>query len=255
MLPMTQSGVPSEPRYLDHYDDLARLWLGAELRAHPDSYKDLAFDGLLSVARDRCIQICRGEVRYSECGTGDLEVWHGRPRSRMWNDMPPPWPEPAMRRRPGIPRYAAAAAVDAVRPTRAWGNFYDTFEFLGVDREEMSPTFFGNRNIGNVFLTNLQMAGQLSYQGKFYGETFYVIPKMRLPSEDNQVPWDEAIVEFLIGMKRVTGPMILSTAFTGYTAPFHIGPRDNFSARLYLRRPCPGLRVRAHIEGIYERYN
>jgi hypothetical protein len=248
---MTQSGVPSEPRHLDHYDDLARLWIGAELRSHSDNYKDLAFDGLLSVARDRCIQICRGEVRYSECGTGDLEVWHGRPRSPMWDKRIPPQKRES-KRRPGVPRYVVA--VDAGEPNRVWANFYDTFEFTGENRQEMSPSFFGNRNIGSAFLTNLQVAGQFASDGQFFGEMLYVIPKMRIPSEDHQVPWDDAIVEFSIGMKSLTVPMILSTAFVGYTAPFHIGPRQNFGGRLHLRRPCPGLRVRFHIEGIFERH-
>lgn len=278
---MTQSGVPSSPRYNDHYDDLARLWISAEQRANPDLYVGLDFKGLLSVARDRCIAICSGEVRYSETGAGDRQVWHGRPRSRLWDDMPVYMDsagkmhkargdaelansdiEQAMRKRSG--KEVSAGSLGSFDPVDidwselrrpgggvrefAWVNVYDTIEFVGDGNIE---TFFGNQNIGNVFLTNMQVAGQFSGNSRFIADTFYVVPKK--VAGDLEIPWDDAVVEMYIGARCCAGPMILADAFVGYTAELQIPSRSNFGARIYLRRPCPGLRVRCHLEGILER--
>lgn len=279
---MAQSGVP---KYHDHYDDLARLWIGAETQANPDQYNGLPFDGLLSVARDRCIAICNGEVRYSECGTGDLQVWHGRPRSRLWDESRLYIDAAGVKHKNQTDAENANVEIVAKMPRRkgrrvdagslggydhadvdlgerrasvvvrecAWANVYDTFEFSGNDRSStIVVNVFGNRNIGNALLTNMQVAGQFCSDMMFEGDTFYVVPKQQEGAGD--VPWDDAIAELTVGMKGVTGPMLLSTAFVGYTAPFRIGPRESFKASLYLRRPCPGLRVRFHLEGILSRH-
>lgn len=279
----------SEPRqYLDHYDDLARLWIAAEQRADPDRYAGLKWDGLLSVARDRCIMICQGEVRYSECSVGDQAVWHGRPRSRLWDDLPQYMDangvmhkrredaeqatndiEEAMRKRNERDREVSAGSLGTYDPmdvhwsaVRArgqgvrefsWVNVYDTVDFSGADADVMTITAFGNKNIGDPFMTNMQVAGMFIYDSLFIGDTFYVVPKMSgaLPGS-SVVPWDNAIVELTIGT-RPYASMLLADAFVGHTASFRIPQRQCFSARIHLRRPCPGLRVRFHLEGILER--
>jgi len=161
-------------------ESMCRHWYDAEKRE-----TDVAYDLLTQARRDevrkRVVLVLSGEVRYSECSSGDLRIWNGRARDRDW------WEQ--MRRVDhenflAIKEHTEAAEKKTGGPRlhryreRRWAKIYDTL--TGPDSGgyqggvvQSSTNLFGNRNVGNYNLTNLQIAGQLASDQTFYARSWH----------------------------------------------------------------------------------
>ena len=153
-------------------ESMCRHWYDAEKREIDVDYGQLT-QARRDEVRRRVMLVLSGEVRYSECSAGDLRIWHGRARDRKWF-------EEIVRREEKD--YVPAEHVGEVRPRRhrnyQWAKVYDTLtgpDSGGYQGGVVQPStrLFGNRNVGNFNLTNLQIAGQLASDQTFYVRSWY----------------------------------------------------------------------------------
>jgi len=124
---------------------------------------------------------------------------------------------------------------------RRWWNFYDTARFEPERPWHASEWLFGNKNVGDRFLTNLDVAGQFGHDTSFVILAFYVDI-----SDLDALRWvaSNTMFQFFIGARPETPCMFVRDLFMGIPLrrPLIIPPRQNFSCRLdYKERPPADL--------------
>lgn len=270
----------------DYVSELARIYIAAERDADPRYLDGVKWGDALAVARDGVIAVMNGEVAIGYATPGQKAIWHGRPRSPRWSNLPlyedhhgnlhetaedaaastTTWRNAQRLERTRRGRLRVESSLGNIedvdldeieeahrrrRPPTIWQWYalYDTIEFAG----EVSRRGFTSTHIGNCRLTNQQVPGSLpGANHPFLLEHLYVIP-LGLANGIltwNDVPWD-APVSFIVGGRIFFGPMPLSQAYLGVNAPAKIRSRQDISVLVDLPGgPCPGLRLRVTIEGL-----
>ncbi len=252
----------------------ARRAKGEEIASFIPPAEDDDEDPDLMVAADRVYAICAGDVRWSNCSPGDKAIWRGRMRDvekfeQLWRTDPGPRrlveariaDEEAADRRaqanyPGpqgrMPTAPDLAAVDDARAPRGqgnrrllgdgvrnrrWWNWYDTIRC----RRTMNPSTYlfgdqstGGGNIGNFFLTNLQVARRLASDETVVITSFYA----SVSSLDG-LRWgaDNVIVQWTMGEMPAGPPMFLRDLFMGIVPlrPIVVPVRQTFYPRVDVR--------------------
>ncbi len=268
------------------YVHLAMDWLKAEQRANPADWEGRVFDrDAMSVAIDRVIAVVSGQVAWQDTSPGDKAVWKSRveavpmferawrskedpdttvERTKLLDDIlgtpeaTPPYrggPHDALTQlRPDAPR---GPRLHGIRE-RLWWTFYDTLRDVGS--EPQSYRLFGNRNIGDIFLTNLQVAGQLAGD-----QTFVVCSVYVTISSLEALHWaaDNLLFQFTIGVRPMLPALYMRDMFRGVDLlsagrrPLIIPVRQNFDVRVERRRDPPSdlppFDITYHIEGLQTR--
>ncbi len=260
------------------YGQLALAWLEAEQAANPLTWGDRPVGrDEMSVAIDRVIAVVSGDVTWSDASPGDKAVWKSRvsdiPQfARTWRS---PIDDEEKKRREALLTETMVGefgepVVATPRPRgprihgvreRLWWTYYDTLEDIGVSGRALNYTrLFGNANIGNIWLTNLQVAGQLGGDS-----TFLVCAVWASISQLECLHWaaDNILFEFSVGSRRALPPMKMMEAFRGVDLlapsrrPYVIPVRQDFSCQVGIRRtPPPDLPhfdVTFHFEGLQTR--
>jgi hypothetical protein len=277
------------------FAQLALAWLRAERVAHPEEWP---VDGRptkddITVAVDRVYQVLSGEVKRSEASAGDLAIWKSRVNEvplfiKAWRKDGRPTPTsqdggvsnndellalarlpsgelldpmnqttPAPRRRQG-----QGPQLQGYRE-RTWWNFYDTWEDIGgngPDSKQRSMRLFGNRNIGQQFLTNLQVSGQMPGD-----QTFIIFGVHVSISSVEALAWaaDNVGCQLVIGSRQALPFMHVRDLFQGVelvtpkARPLVIPVRQSFQVQVDLRREVPPdlepFDLTYHMEGLLTR--
>lgn len=184
---------------------------------------------ILAVAMPRVMAVVTGEVRWSEASAGDKAIWLGRARN----------------------------AELAKAREHTYANVYDTIVVMPSGHADAyvahnynrlvgagSWHMFGNANVGNMFLTNMQVAGQFWFDRTAVIEQMYAVTDRPITADDNLV------LEMIVGMSPVR-MLPLHDWCVGVPGPIVIPVRQNFSVRVSttgrMREP---LEIRVHLEGI-----
>jgi len=275
---------------------LALEWCRAEHLARvargDDTGGFVPHDEELAIASDRVFQVCMGEVRWSDCGPGDKAIWKGRMRDverfeQMWRESPRPREnvaahmdaedERAERDRMNYPGAGGrgpqtpAEAEEARRPRgqgnrrlgigprlvgahqRQWFNWYDTLE---VKRSGNSYRLFNNKNVGQLFLCNLDMPGTLAHDSTVVITSLYVsissMAALRWAADNIQVQW-------IVGDKPATPRMFVRDLFMGIPLlrPIVVPIRQNVGVNVDLRSAPPDdvelFDLTVHADGLITR--
>lgn len=221
----------------------AFVWYAAECDANPalPKARTMTPGDVLAIAVPRVMKVFEGEVRWSETSPGDKAIWKGRPRDIE-----------LFERREGRTR---------VIGHNDWLNIYDTIE-MGPDdepvrhpgmrgqRHHRSVRMFGNVNIGNGELTNMQVAGQLGHDTKFEVHQAYAVVNRPLRADD------DIFLTMVVGCQPVhAGPLHLREWIHGIPVGMIIPVRQNFSCTVEAYREVKKtLEIVVHYEGITKRY-
>jgi hypothetical protein len=217
----------------------------------------------LAEATDRVLEVIRGDVRWRDTTPGDRAVWKGRMRNvetfgrrlGVSGATPPPGaladldeptpPPPRDRMSRGGPRLYGYRQ-------RLWWNYYDTVE---VNPRLAWARMFDNNNVGNIFLSNMQLAGQLA--GDFVMAAWYVsIDRF------DALEWAASNVccEVVVGDKPMSPRMFVRDLFMTVvpTRPVIVPVRQNFSVTMNARtdrwpEDLDPFEVTFHIEGLQTR--
>jgi len=205
---------------MDNYIQQAALqWWKAE---HPDRDLPSCRGDIYAEAVPRVRRVFAGQVRWSEASAGDKAVWIGRPRD--------------------VAKFLTAES--------AWANFYDTVDLV-PGAEQHSFRMFGNANVGNFFLTNLQCAGTPYGYGLGYDVDFDISQMYAVASRP--VTADDTLVVDLIVGAGTAATMVLGDLIAGWPLSVAVPARKNFSVRVhkseYRTRLAGPLTVRIHLEG------
>lgn len=188
----------------------AMTWYHAEV--HAGRLPEKMTDGdIYAVAVPRVIDVFAGEVRRSECTPGDLAIWKGRPR------VPP---------------------EVAMMHTSTWDNVYDTVDLTHGGTYRL----FGCENVGNLFRTNLQVAGQIA------GCASFTIHQMYADLGRDLSIHDRVIAELCIGQNLIWNGHIRDM-FAGVPVGVVVPPRQNFYVRVYVSDLTEPLEMVVHLEG------
>jgi hypothetical protein len=248
------------------FAQLALDWLDAERHADPERWPNaMPKRDDMTVAIDRVYQVITGNVLWSEASPGDKAIWKSRVEdiptfARSWNrtgkpkkggdrtvpgaDDPYNQVTPRQRRpRQEAPRY------------QVWWNYYDTLRV-----SQSSPTrLFRDAKIGNPFLTNLQVAGQIAR------DSWFAIHRMYVAISSLEALHGAADrVLFRVNINQVPGPhLFLRDLFRGIDLtekPTVVQARMSFEVLVELRgdRRDPGWQwgtadpfdLTFHVEGI-----
>lgn len=225
-------------------ESMCRHWYDAEKRQ-----TDVDYDKLTQARRDevrsRVMLVLSGEVRYSECSPGDLRIWMGRARDRdWWEEMDRVDHENFLAMKEQAERVEKKTGGPRLHHyrERRWAKVYDTltgpdsvhsFSYQGGIIQP-STYLFGNANVGNYNLTNLQIAGQLASDQTFYVRSWYAT----VPFDDDVL--DETnellrhtMIDLWIGDKPYQQQQRLVDLVEGVEAADLVIPvRQNFSARV-----------------------
>lgn len=193
---------------------LAHIWWYAE---HPDGSRVHERRGdadLYSEAIPRVELVLRGEVRWSESSPGDRAIWSVRARD---------------------PELAA---------DQRYANYYDTHELPNRWGSAWSSfRMFGNLNIGDSRLTNLQVPGQFCVP--FTVKNLYAVPSRDLVGR-------EALVLTLMTCHNHVewcGP--LDEARRGVPVSVHLPARQNITVDSDVRHwSAEPISIRVHLEGL-----
>lgn len=239
---------------------LALEWLRAEhaARVAETGENFVPSEDELAIAQDRVFQVCMGEVRWSECGPGDKAIWKGRMRDverfeQMWRTSPrlvknrdeldaADEREEARRRLnyPGPQGRGVRTPFDQAledqsrsrrRVVRRHAVWYDTVGFQRTGNR-ISTRLFGNENIGNFFLTNLQVPGRLASD-----QTAIILSFSVSVSSMAALRWaaDHVAITFIMGeMPNGPGPMFVRDLFMGIPLlqPITVPVRQTVSAQV-----------------------
>ena len=183
-------------------------------------------------ARARAAKVMAGEVKWSETGPGDRAIWVGRESASG---------------RAGR-RAMAALHREALRlgrqcrwtqclPWRA----YDTLSLEPHKQIHHYTRLFGNYNIGNYFLTNLQIPGQVAFGDNcfFIDEAYVTYRYDGAHSDELRRVIDSAVVSVIIG-EQFAAPHLhagdICVGFHTWSERHGIGklvrPRQNLSVRI-----------------------
>ncbi len=246
---------------------LVNGWLEDEREA--GSLDGLDESQLVDIALDRVRMVIGGEVRWSEATPGDKAIWRGRARDvtrfdRRWRAHEghhDPLGDGA--RTGGIAGRRDQRQVE--RAERRFHVFWDTTAvnedgfyspWQGPESPGMnSLRLFGNANVGNLRLTNMQVAGQMPGDQSFYVAEMYATAT----DFDGLVAIaDRAFATFIMGMQPQT-QVALRELVHGVPVRLVIPTRQNFSVLLDLftspviKRRFDPFELSIHLEGILQR--
>jgi len=182
---------------MDPIKRAALEWFKAEHGVNSDWENRLSLGDIYAEAVPRVKAVFAGEVRWSEASAGDKAVWRGRPRD--------------------------ISLVGAERHLR-WGKVYDTITIAPTDLHR-SWRMFGNTNVGNIGLTNLQCAGMPCFDAHFDVRQIYAEVDRDLGTADN------VFVELRFGM-RIIGVYKLRDLVIGCPVGQRLGVRQDMSVRI-----------------------
>jgi len=176
------------------FEMMAMHWYEAEKIANVDhgpcwpAWAELP-KGRRDVILKRVQDVLDGEVRRSECGPGDLAIWHGRLRTLPTR------------------RLGQGMEVGVVYDSR-YANFYDSMSLLpeyhvpcfGTYKTQNHTRLFGNSNVGQLDRCNLQVAGQLVsdqiWENKFWYADTQVYSDM---ADVLEYVFSKAVVTLVVG--------------------------------------------------------
>lgn len=193
----------------------ALRWFRAEMESDPSAPhrihvadpNRLTISDIYTLAVPRVRKVFEGEVRWSEASPGDRAIWKGRPR-----DI-----ERAKHRGPtGI--YQSY-----------WHVAYDTIVLSVASIPNWSYRLFGNRNVGNLALSNQQIPGQMGGEDAFVVDQVYASVNRDLTTED------QVSLSFEIGCHAL-GYLPIREWLLGVPIGQVVPPRQNFSAVVMAHR-------------------
>ncbi len=199
----------------------ARLWYSAECAADPKLPANLTDGDIYALAIPRVRALFAGEVRWSETSPGDKAIWRGRPRRVQ--TVPP-----------------RMGCVEPRLDSR-WENLYDTVE-LEPERCARHHTLFGCGNIGNLTLTNMQVAGQLA------GALTFDISQMYAEISRDLSIRDAVVAQLVVGGKLI-GTWHLRDLALGVPIGRTVGERQGFEVRISRPVVTEPLTIVMHLEG------
>lgn len=229
---------------------LALEWLRAEHAAQVAETGEnfIPSDDEIAIAQDRVYQVCMGEVRWSECGPGDKAIWKGRMRDvarfeQMWRTS-----------RRVDKHIEESAGSDGIHRRRFYQRrhavWYDTMAFLATGNA-VSTRLFGNTNIGDHFLTNLQVPWTLAPRE----QTSTILSFSVSVSSMTALRWaaDHVMFTFIMGcMPQSPGPLFVRDLFMGVPLlrPIVVPPRQTMSVQVDVRGLAQGALPGALPDGI-----
>jgi hypothetical protein len=274
---------------------LALDWLEAERLANPAEWPAERLTQIkdeMTVAVDRVYEVISGNVKWEDASPGDKAVWKSRVTSvpmfaRSWRrngEARTEDPEKRAeverlledpirvrtsdgiaRQRAETPRLGGGPRLHGVRE-RLWWVIYDTVRFDPSGRSDGncvrsgSIRMFGNANIGNVFLTNMQVPGQMPGDSSFTLNCIYASV-----SSLEALHWaaDNVTVDFIIGERRSMPTLFIRDLFRGVDLlqpgrfPLIIPVRQRYSATVTCRKEVPAeippFDMTLHLEGLLTR--
>lgn len=207
----------------------AFIWYYAEF---PNN-REVAESDLLAVAMPRVDAVFSGEIRWSEASAGDRAIWVGRPRDiATFND-------------------------GSHRVGSRWENFWDT-EIVGPGDVEAlwgvcrpcsccgpagSVRLFGCANIGNWWLCNMMVGGQLP------GDSWFDIRQMYIDCDRHLSP-KEIVTASLQIQRRQVASARFNDLVLGHPVGAQVPPRGDFYVELHWNALEKPIRVTLHLEGV-----
>lgn len=232
---------------LDFFAEMCLEWYRAESDLDPfhvafPPIESLTVGQVIEIAGEHVKDVLTGEKRWSECQPGDRAIWNGRAQGRQdflekWlrysqvSDEVKELPVDGLQQRiENIKARVATVRYGDQHPVANrepyWWKFYDT----AIVGDTYSWRAFDNKNVGNMFLTNLQMAGQLAYTDQSFAcARFYCT----VPPETGTDWWmmENTRVELIIHNKVSTPALTLRELMLGWQVGIVIPERVNVEIR------------------------
>lgn len=213
-----------------HIHRMARLWYRMESESPtsglPPASKMQCSD-ILAIAVPRVEAVLLGEVRWSEASPGDRAIWVGRARNVE-----------------EVVRDLGVASKETM-----WENVWDTVVIgsgargvVGVPVPTGTRRIFGNENVGNWRLSNLQCPGQLVARANWEVAQIYA-------ECDRSPDRGEALRATLIIGNKIATSATLSDLLFGHPVGATVVECQNFMVSIDWSGIARPLELRVHLEG------
>ncbi|MGH2361783.1 MAG: hypothetical protein ACRDGM_14725, partial [bacterium] len=230
---------------------LAKQWFEQAQRDFPPQAPNQGLlwealsDGEKEVVLQHVQRILNGEVPTSQMSEADKSVAIGR--KRHVEDISEEHP----RKRPSV-------------YSRRWANWWDSLYGQSLPISNNHPILtgggrlFDNRNIGNYFLCNLQVAGQLCGDQSAFIRHWYIRTTVHKENADGlEEAFQESYADFHVGQRRFQQATLIDLFLDAVRLDRIIPPRQNFDVTVNLTskatrilNECLKTPLRFHLEGV-----
>lgn len=183
--------------------------------------------GRRDIILKRVKDVLDGEVRRSECGPGDLAIWHGRFRTAP-KYVPFSMPQAA--------EDFSGEATKRLRGIRSvlYYNFFDSLDIQRPDfgrlETRVSTRLFNNNNVGDLSRCNLQVGSQMPGDATWRNQFWYAETQMYPDMTDiMEYVFSKAVVTCCVNDRPVQQKRLVELIRWPQPLDFMMPPRSNYS--------------------------